>query len=72
MDGRRCKLVMIKYKKLAENMILNTHAQMRHKQKYKSVPLWAFVSDITALGSTSSAELCRGLDGIRIKTLRFN
>lgn len=37
--------------------ILNAHRLLR--SRYKRKPLWSFISDVTALGSTSSQALCR-------------
>lgn len=44
------------------SIILNCHRLLRHK--YRRVPLWALVSDITGFGSTTSTQLCNdiGLD----------
>lgn len=42
-----------------EVMLRNAHHKI--SAKYRRVPLWAFVSDICGVGSTSGAEICRSL-----------
>ncbi len=40
-------------------MIFNAHTKLRLRLKYKHVPLWSFVSDLTSHGSGYSAAICR-------------
>lgn len=42
-----------------ERILRNARIYMR--EKYANAPLWAFVSDVTAYGSTSSMEICMEL-----------
>ncbi len=38
-------------------VIINAHALLRHK--YRGVPLWCMVSDLTGHGSGYGAQICR-------------
>jgi len=40
-----------------EIIFRSAHRLLRHK--YRKVPLWAFVSDLTSYGHTYSVEVCR-------------
>ena len=44
-----------------EIIMRNAHKGMRRKSKYKGVPLWSFVSDLTGHGSTYSMKICKAL-----------
>ena len=39
--------------------LLIKNAHYRLKRKYKGVPLWAFVGDMTSFGSTYSIMVCK-------------
>lgn len=41
----------------ARIIIINCHAMLRHK--FKQVPLWSLVGNITGHGSGNSIEICR-------------
>ena len=42
-----------------EIIMRNAHKGMR--RKYKNIPLWSFVSELTGHGSTYSIKICKGL-----------
>lgn len=37
-------------------ILKNAHRRLRHR--YKGVPLWSFISDMTSFGSTYSCKVC--------------
>ncbi len=45
--GRVCREIMLR----------NAHRLTRHK--YRGIPVWAFVSDVCGVGSTSAMEICK-------------